>query len=372
MQHSRLRLVDLNYHCHDAVTSPDDVLALHAASDGYAFLLNEKMDVSFVKHANCDLLHKSRQISFRFFKSRNRFWHIPFASHSYIKKLQPDIVLVQGLVFPLQVILLSVFLGRKTAIIVQHHGEKPFGGLKLLLQRVADKFIRAYIFTSTGNAAAWIDKKIIGKAGKCHEVLEASAEFIQQDKAKCRALLGMKEGMVFLWVGRLHPLKDPITVLKSFEKFISTGAAATMYMVFQTEELLPEIQLLLNSNPQLKKVVNPVGKIVHKELAAWYSAADFFVSGSHKEGSGYALIEAMACGCIPLVTNIPSFKKITGSAGFLFDPGDIIGLYNLFCRLSTVNKESFSARVKNHFTSELSFEKIAENIHRLCLLLNSE
>ena len=34
-------------------------------------------------------------------------------------------------------------------------------------------------------------------------------------------------------------------------------------------------------------------------------AADIFTLGSHREGSGYALTEALACGLPPVVTDIP-------------------------------------------------------------------
>ena len=64
-----------------------------------------------------------------------------------------------------------------------------------------------------------------------------------------------------------------------------------------------------------------LGRLPHERLAAYYSAADIFVSGSHREGSGYALIEAMACGAIPCVTDIPSFRAITGGCGALLAGG---------------------------------------------------
>lgn len=368
MQNSRLLLADLNFYCHRDISNPEKVLDIHAPSDGYAVFLQEKMDVFFVKHAHCDLLYQAKGGACRFFKGNNRFWHMPVAAIRYVKQQRPGIVLVQGLVFPLQVILLSCMVGRKTTIIVQHHGERPFTGLKRFLQKIADKFTDAYIFTSKGNAAEWVNSRIIKSSDKCHEILEASSSFVQQEKNSCRSLLNMKTETVFLWVGRLHPLKDPLTVLKAFDKFLQTGAIAKLYMIYQAAELLPAIQQLLDNNTQLKEAVKLVGKTEHDQLAAWYSAADFFVSGSHKEGSGYALLEAMACGCIPVVTAIPSFKKITGNgaAGFLFEPGDEEALHNIFCRLDAVDKLQFSQKVKDYFSSQLSFKKIAEDIFALC------
>ena len=62
--------------------------------------------------------------------------------------------------------------------------------------------------------------------------------------------------------------------------------------------------------------------IVQSELEKIYNQHQFFILGSHYEGSGYALLEAMACGCIPIVTNIPSYKFMTnnGDCALLFSP----------------------------------------------------
>jgi glycosyltransferase involved in cell wall biosynthesis len=48
------------------------------------------------------------------------------------------------------------------------------------------------------------------------------------------------------------------------------------------------------------------------------------VLGSHYEGSGYALSEALRCGCIPIVTDIPSFRMMTnnGQLGALWQTGN--------------------------------------------------
>ena len=48
-------------------------------------------------------------------------------------------------------------------------------------------------------------------------------------------------------------------------------------------------------------------------MAVCYSAADLFVVGSHHQGSGYALMEACACGAVPVVTAIPTFRLMPGA-----------------------------------------------------------
>ncbi len=67
-----------------------------------------------------------------------------------------------------------------------------------------------------------------------------------------------------------------------------------------------------------------VGEVPHDLMPAYFSSADVFVVGSHHEGSGYALMEACACGTVPVVTSIPSFMAMTadGRIGAAWTPGD--------------------------------------------------
>src|SRR5207302_5467774 len=96
--------------------------------------------------------------------------------------------------------------------------------------------------------------------------------------------------------------------------------------------------------------------------------ADFYISASHEESCGYALLEAMACGCIPVVTSIPSFKKNTGDGkfGFLFPPGEPDELLKILSNLKNINLKEFSEDVTRYFKTNLSFENIADTLYHLC------
>src|SRR3569833_1874946 len=100
-----------------------------------------------------------------------------------------------------------------------------------------------------------------------------------------------------------------------------------MYMIYHTDELLEPMQTIINLSPN-KKAIQLVGKLPHSELQYWFRSADFILSASHYEGSGTAICEAMSCGCVPIVTDIPSFRMITnnGRCGLLYEPGNEISL----------------------------------------------
>lgn len=89
-------------------------------------------------------------------------------------------------------------------------------------------------------------------------------------------------------------------------------------------------------------------------------AADLFVLGSHHEGSGYSLIEALACGLPPVVTDIPSFRSLTGAGtvGMLWPCGDSHALCEALCSVARRADHRMRAAVRAHFDLELSLDAL--------------
>lgn len=101
----------------------------------------------------------------------------------------------------------------------------------------------------------------------------------------------------------------------------------------------PHLRLLLvGDGPQtelIHEILGPVSDWVHfpgfltrEELPGVYSAADLFVSPSHCDGSSISLLEALACACPVLVSDIPANREwvAPGEAGELFRDGDFDSL----------------------------------------------
>lgn len=359
-----MKLIDLNFHASNEYADPAEVINRHWPSLGYVEQLKDRVPGEVIKHIDHEGSFFTGAIKCVFFKSRNRFWYIPFGTLRYIKTQRPCFVLVQGFVFPLQVACLRLYIGGKGKICLQHHGEQPFKGIKGLLQRMADRFVDAYAFASTEMARDWVRAGVISSPRKCHEIMGVSTSFTRQEKKSSKERTGISGQPAFLWVGRLNQNKDPLTVLKGFAKYLRINPAASLYMIYQDNDLETVLQEMIVEDSLLSKNVRLVGKVPHEELSYWFSAADFFISGSHREGSGYALIEAMACGCIPVVTNIPSFKKIThgGHCGLLYEPGNVDELLKTLIQSSQLDLSVEANKVLAQFNNNLSFDAYANQV----------
>ena len=362
-------LIDLNFHSNIGFKDVSEILEKQKPALKFSRYLENEM--LFVKHADLQETYTIENIKYIFFKKRNRMFSIPIKTLKYLRKQEYKIILVQGFIFPFQLILLKIFLPKKAKIIVQHHGELPFSGIKSILQKISLQKIDACIFTSIENSHIWKEKKLISASCPCFEVLEASTDFKWLNKKDAlKKELGMADQFNYLWVGRLNINKDPITVIRAFSKYHKLNPVARLYMIYQDNSLLTQITEFV-STQNLSSVIQLIGSVPHYELEKWLNAADFYISGSHKEGSGYALIEAMACGCIPIVTDIPSFRKITenGSFGFLYEPGNENHLLLKLKQASVIDRISFSNEIVEHFNSKLSYASIARDLDSVCNFL---
>lgn len=287
------------------------------------------------------------------------------------RRLNPDIVLIQGMIFPIQTILLRLQLGRRTKIIVQNHAEKAGTGRLKLMQRLADPVVDAYLFTAKEMGDEWLKQSIIRQPQKIREVMEASSVFSPGDPLLARTHLNIDGTPLFLWVGRLDNNKDPLTVITAFLNFTEQSPGARLYMLFHTRDLLPNIEALLNTTPRAREKVFLIGQKSHDEIQDWFHAADYIISGSHYEGGGIAVCEAMSCGCIPILTDILSFRMMTGNGacGILYTPGDSAALTNALHQITSKPIQEEKEKTIRQFKKQLSFEAIAATIHDIAASL---
>lgn len=364
-----LTLLDVTFFLNDEFKNGSELIRSQASALGYLDFVKQQMHVEVIKHIRSEEHLEVNNIPFHFFKTTKRFFSLPFKTLQYIRKIKPDVVLVQGLIFPFQIMLLKAVTGKRTTILVQHHGEQASKSIiRNLFNKLADKCITAYLFNTPVYAKQRLQQKTIAHARKIKQLPEGSNSFTQKNKQHARADLAIDaKGPVFLWVGRLNENKDPLTILRAFELYSFVVPGAQLYMIYQTDDLLRQISAFLQQDSQLQECVHLVGKVDHETLEIWYNAADFFLSGSHFEYGGFAVLEAMACGCIPIATNIPTMQQYLqhGKLGFLFEPGDVAGLADVLLQLENYDIENMSQDIAAHFRRTYSFEKIADGLKEI-------
>jgi len=275
-------------------------------------------------------------------------------------------ILYHGFNMPLRFLFLKHLLGNQFKMYAQHHSDQPFQNpIKRYFQKKALHTTDGYFFSTKLLAQNFITEKIITDESKITEIMEGSNSFRLLDKKTVREQLKLNHGLTFLWVGRLTQNKDPLTVLKAFKEFVAVNLEAKLYMVFGTSELIEQVKQFINSH-HLSQSVVLLGRVEQDQLEKWYNAADVFISASYYESSSYALCEAMACGCFPLLSKIPSFGWMTNNHAFgeSFEVGNENDLLKKMIALKLDAINTNREKIRAHFDNHLSFKAIANSISK--------
>jgi glycosyltransferase involved in cell wall biosynthesis len=194
------------------------------------------------------------------------------------------------------------------------------------------------------------------------EIPESTSRFTPGDQIQARQATGITGNPAVLWVGHLDANKDPLAVLEGLS--LAGLSGLQLYCCFGTAPLLAAAQARLAADHYLQGRVHLLGRVPHERIEMLMRAADLFVLGSHREGSGYSLIEALACGLPPIVSDIPSFRALTGggTVGRLWPAGDSKALSQALLGLRGQWGPEVREAVRAHFDEELSFAALGTKL----------
>jgi glycosyltransferase involved in cell wall biosynthesis len=293
----------------------------------------------------------------------SRPWNDAQAIAASVLACRPDVVHVNGVIFPEWLRALRRALPPEIRMVVQDHGgwdpmRAPVWSRWRIRQGLAAS--DAVLVSSPGQAAQWQTARVVPPRVTISDVMEASTELRPMARAEGVRISGVLGDPAVLWVGRLIPNKDPVTMIEGFARFVSVQPGALLTMVFNSGTMRHEVQQRIERDPWLAARVRLVGDVPANLMPAYYSAADIYVSASHHEGSGYAAIEAMACGAVPVLTDIPSFRALTGDGrvGALWRAGQPQALCDALASVAASSREAMRAQVTSQFNTALSWDVI--------------
>lgn len=285
-----------------------------------------------------------------------------------LRYLRPDIVHVFGLALDLHLALLlpaARLAGTRT--VVHYHGGLPGASRSLgQLQRWNGRWIDRAAFTSRSLAEPWIEAGVL-RPEQVVNIVETSTTMRGIARAEARRRTGMTGDPVCLSAGRLHPIKDPVTMLRGFEKVVEERPAARLYLYYLTDEMIDETRRIVAESSLLHPRVEFRGRAAAHEMEAIYSSADYLLQASRREWSGLAVLEAMACGCVPVISSIPAFDAMTGygRCGALFSPGDPGGLARALIAHEERGRDIARLEAARYFREEMSFAAMARKFERV-------
>lgn len=177
-------------------------------------------------------------------------------------------------------------------------------------------------------------------------------------------------------VGRFHPVKDQLTLIRGFSAFLQVAPEINAKLVLAgpaTHQPTYEscLQLIQELGLEDRTVILPATE----EIAPIYNAMDTFVLSSISEGCSNVLLEAMACGVPVVATETGGIPELVthGKNGLLFPVGDAAALGRCLHSLYRDNAlrssliDAAQQRIATDFTLEKTvkgYEQIYETLYQ--------
>jgi glycosyltransferase involved in cell wall biosynthesis len=285
---------------------------------------------------------------------------MPWRLAKAVRDCDPDVIHVNGLDFPLHI---RALCGLGRPVLVQDHSSRAH--IRPRRRRWGLAKAAGVAFTDVRQAEPFAAFDCFAECTRIFAIAESSTRFGPGDRLAARGVTGLHGDPAILWVGRLDPNKDPLTILDAVAAALPALPGLQLWCCFHEQPLLPAIETRLARSADLAAHVHLLGQVPHRWIELLCQAADFFMLASQHESAGYALIEAIACGATPIVSDIPSFRHLTaeGRIGALVPLGDADGFARALIDLASQPQDRLRQAAIDHFERNLSFEAVGRALH---------
>jgi glycosyltransferase involved in cell wall biosynthesis len=270
-------------------------------------------------------------------------------------EIKADVLHIHGLGFAEETHALAKHLS-PLPILFQDHADRPPRRWQRPKWRRWYAVASGVAFTAPELALPFTQAKLFGSVTRLFAIPESSSRFTRGSRAHAWAETGLYGDPCVLWVGHLSEGKDPMSVLHGIAQAAELLPGLQLWCAFGSATLLETVQRCIGSDPRLRERVHLLGKVTHAHVEALMRAADLYVSGSIRESCSYALLEAMACGLSPVITDIPAHRALAGDVGNLWRGGDPASLAEALLRAAA--HRVAPERIRSHFDAHLSFEAV--------------
>ena len=270
-----------------------------------------------------------------------------------MKGLDPDIVHVNALIFPIHVGRLRRVLSDGAALIVRTtvapgRNTVRAGGFSVGASRKRTRSCSRLLPRPTSGEPPVSFETDRG----VYEVFESSSSFRPPSSESA------KPGSRFLYLGRLIEDKDPLTVLRAFSRVTGRLREAHLRMIFpENGGLLPAIQNTIRELA-LETRVELVGAVSHDLVERELGENRLSHLGKSPRGKRLRGPQGTSMWCVSL-SDIPSFRRIADDerCGSLWRLGDDAALAEAL--LEAQRRHPGRAALRESFERRCSFDAIA-------------
>ncbi|MFC2080675.1 glycosyltransferase [Bacteroidota bacterium] len=165
--------------------------------------------------------------------------------------------------------------------------------------------------------------------------------------------------LLFCHIGQYHEQKNQKMLISVFKKLIDEGYDVALTIIGSGFENASELKEIANNFTHFLGVRN--------NIADYLYASDAFCLSSRYEGMPITLIEAFACGCVPICTPVGGIVDVIeeGVTGFISESVGESDYYKAIKKFINQGKEIDRNRLVNYYHENLGIEKCAREYIKL-------
>lgn len=202
------------------------------------------------------------------------------------------------------------------------------GKIKFFIQKYSLKTVSAVITDSESSKKDIVNFLSIPEEKVFRTYLAADSLYQKitvkdEEKKKLFKKYGLNKNFI-MYAGDVNYNKNLPNIIKAFAQAKIDLDLVLIGKVFKNSNQ-PEVRQLTDLVAELKiqdRIKIP-GFVSDQELVFFYNLAAVYCQPSLYEGFGLQILEAMACGCPVLTSNVSSLPEVAGEAAVLVDPGSI-------------------------------------------------
>lgn len=182
-------------------------------------------------------------------------------------------------------------------------------------------------------------------------IKEELKEYLGKDVTKTIKTVYEGVGQNYKFSTKLNNSGKYYLVLADFSPRKNTTAIIKAYSLLPKDVRVRYILKIVCSNPQfanklrsyvnkedLKSKVEIIENVSNKRIILYYNEAIALVYTSLYEGFGLPILEAMACGCPVITSNLGAMREVAGSSAILVDPGSPMAISRAMVKVAVNQK----------------------------------
>ncbi len=180
-----------------------------------------------------------------------------------------------------------------------------------------------------------------------------SEETVQADLRR----LGIKQPYI-LNAGALQERKNIVRIIRAYHSYLQSGGEAGLVLCGKPTygyERIPQTIAELGLGDR----VTIIGHLAKEELVSLYSGAEMLCFPSLYEGFGLPILEAFACGCPVITSNVTSMPEVAGDAAVIVEPTSEEEIAAAMRRLSENDERDFFIKAGLERVRNFTWEKTA-------------